>query len=339
MLDVSNARPIAILAGYLTSCAILAALSISTIYRQAVSSKSASRRRYAIIVFSALAALSLATTWYHMFCFFKWSYQQWESTRLEKLDDELHLGEWLRDTKLFKQAWVSTLEQPARAWWSLQIFAFCANWSVMLAWQDTKRRIPHLWIFMLLGQIVAISFAANLSFLAFLVFNDDADTSSKPNIEEKTLSSSTKSHSLLSKSWLAVLAVTVGCAIAIPSNLDHPKFMYLLLAPHVLAFVPLLLNNLIGSRERVVMDEQPSPTIRSSVRALVVAAAIYHLFVSGGDWRDAMSALYEHPAVSSVGWDVICCWISFSAWFFVRFADNYEKKHGEPPFFPRSVEE
>jgi hypothetical protein len=135
MLDVSNARPIAILAGYLTTCAVLAAISISSIYRKAASSKSTVRRRNAIIVFSALAALSLATTWYHMFRFFQWSYQQWESAQLEKLDGELHLGEWLRDTTLFKQAWVSTLEQPPRAWWSLQIFAFCANWSVMLAWQ------------------------------------------------------------------------------------------------------------------------------------------------------------------------------------------------------------
>ncbi|KAF5244625.1 hypothetical protein FAUST_2141 [Fusarium austroamericanum] len=329
-MDVSNARPIAILAGYLTACATCAGISITTIYRQAASSKAASRRPYMIIIFSALAALSLATTWYHMFGFFKWSYQQWESTRLEKLDDELHLREWLRDTKLFRQAWVSTLEQPPRAFWSLQIFAFCANWSVMLAWQDTKRRVPHLWIFMLLGQIVAISFAANLSFLAFIVF-EDADTS-KSDKEKKTISYSTESHALLRTSWLAVLALTVGCALAIPSNLDHSKFMYLLLAPHVLAFVPLLLNKFIGSQP-VVMDEQPSRSSRASVRALIVATGVWQLFRSGGEWGDAMSALYEHPAVSSVGWDVICCWISFSMWFFVRFADEYEKRHGYRPFF------
>ncbi|CEI61589.1 hypothetical protein FVEN_g9327 [Fusarium venenatum] len=339
-MDVSNARPIAILAGYLVACAALAAICISTIYRQAVSSKAASRRRYAIIVFSALAALSLATTWYHMFCFFKWSYQQWESTRLDKLDDELHLGEWLRDTKLFKQAWVSTLEQPQRVFWSLQIFAFCANWSVMLAWQDTKRRIPHLWIFMLLGQIVAISFAANLSFLAFLVF-EDPDTSIDTVNQEKTVSSSsTKSHSLLRKSWFAVLVVTMGCAVAIPSKLDHPKFMYLLLAPHALAFVPLLMNKLIGSREPVVMDEQPPQKVRAGVRALVAGVCIYHLLSPAAScWGVATKALYEHPAVSSVGWDVICCWISFFAWFYVRWADNFEKKYGFRPFSTRPVEE
>jgi len=133
MFDVSNARPIGILAGYLTACAALAAISITSIYRKAASSNAVSRRPKAIAVFSVLAAVSLATTWYHMFRFFQWSYQQWESTHLERLDGTVHLGEWLRDTTLFKQAWVSTLEEPPRAWWSLQIFAHCANWSVMLA--------------------------------------------------------------------------------------------------------------------------------------------------------------------------------------------------------------
>jgi NADH:ubiquinone oxidoreductase subunit 5 (subunit L)/multisubunit Na+/H+ antiporter MnhA subunit len=199
---------------------------------------------------------------------------------------------------------------------------------------DKKRRIPHLWVFMLLGQIVAISFAANLSFLAFLVF-EDTDKSSNASDKEKTISPSPspKSHSLLRISWLAVLAVTIGCALAIPSNLDHPKFMYLLLAPHVLAFAPLLLNKLIGGQELAVMDEQPSQDVRSSVRALVVAVGTWYLFGSGGNWGDVIRALYGHPAVSSVGWDVICCWVSFSVWHTVRWAVDFEKKNGWPPFF------
>jgi hypothetical protein len=133
MLDVSNVQPISILTGYLAACAALTAISIPSIYRQAVSSKAVSRRRNAIVIVSALASLSRATTWYHMFCFFLWSYQQWEATHPAQVDNEFHLGEWLRDTTLFKQAWVSTLEQPLRAWCSLQIFGFCSIWSVILA--------------------------------------------------------------------------------------------------------------------------------------------------------------------------------------------------------------
>ncbi|RGP77260.1 alpha-mannosyltransferase alg11p [Fusarium longipes] len=352
MLDVSNARPIGILAGYLTTCALLAVTIIRTIYHKAASSKLTSRHRHAIIIFSALAVLSLATTWYHMFRFFQWSYQQWESTHLENPDGELHLGQWLRDTTLFKQAWVSTLEKGPRAFWSMQIFGFCANWSVMLAWQgkttkqkfglvltdaaDTKKRIPHLWIFMLLGQIVAISFAVNLSFLAFLVF-EDVDTSSKATEKEKTIQSSPNYNPMLRTSWLAVLIVTIGCALAIPFTLNHPNFMYLLLAPHVLAFAPLLFNKLVGVQKGAAMDEQPTRDNRARVRAIVVTVALCHLLWRG-DWGDAMSALYEHPAVSSVGWDVICCWITFSVWYFVRYGINFEKKYGFPRFSRSSDE-
>ena len=186
---------------------------------------------------------------------------------------------------------------------------------------------------MLLGQIVAISFAANLSFLAFLVF-EDTDPTRKATTMDKKQPLTAETHSTLRKSWLVVLVVTVGCALSIPWNLDHPKFMYLLLTPHVLAFVPLLLNKLMSGSERAVMDQQPSPEVRRSVRAIIVGVAVYNLSYaeSGDDWGDFMNALYEHPAVSSVGWDVICCWISISAWNLVCWADDFEKRKGYRPF-------
>lgn len=137
MEDVSNARPLGIFAGYMILAAALTAKSIA-IVRNGVSRRTEAhmhQRRLAILVFSVLAAVSLATTWYHMFCFFQWSYTEWAKTRSLSHPEQLYLGEWLRDTALFKQAWASTLETPSRAWWCLQIFGFCANWSVMLAAQ------------------------------------------------------------------------------------------------------------------------------------------------------------------------------------------------------------
>ncbi|KXH35370.1 hypothetical protein CSIM01_08945 [Colletotrichum simmondsii] len=142
-MAASNVRPLAIFTGYMVLAAGLTAKSIGIIRNQRRASLSrngpvaAPAYRRALVVFSALAALSLATTWYHMFRFFEWSYGQWATTQASAgLDStELRLGEWLHDTSLFKQAWASTLETGPRAWWSLQIFGFCANWSVILAAQ------------------------------------------------------------------------------------------------------------------------------------------------------------------------------------------------------------
>ncbi|KAF3026479.1 hypothetical protein E8E14_012978 [Neopestalotiopsis sp. 37M] len=331
MIEISNARPIGILAGYLLACAGLTVFCIRIAWKRAASAradiKHSSRRRDATILFSALAALSLATTWYHMFCFFQWSYRQWAAAA-SPLDDgnKLYLGAWLRDTTLFRQAWVATLETPLRAWWSTQIFGFCAVWSVMLAAQTQRKRIPHLWLFMLLGQIVAISFAANLSFLTFIVYDDEGGDETSSSIDDKTAEKENPSSlqpqsaardSWLPAAWLAVLGINLISAFVIPRQLDHPRFLYLLLAPHVLAFVPFLLNAVLATPRptaRFLSSRQPSTVVRAQIMAVLLSAAFSRVYVAGGGLGDIAATLYEHPAVSSVGWDVMCCWVSFSAW-------------------------
>lgn len=137
MDDVSNARPLAIFFGYLILAASLTAACIAIIRagpgrRTSPQSTPTRRPRAAVAVFVFLAVSGLAITWYHMFRFFFWSYEQWALVHPEG-GDTLRLGNWLRDTKLFEQAWAATLETAPRAWWSLQIFGFCGVWSVMLA--------------------------------------------------------------------------------------------------------------------------------------------------------------------------------------------------------------
>ncbi|RSL66532.1 hypothetical protein CEP54_003684 [Fusarium duplospermum] len=184
----------------------------------------------------------------------------------------------------------------------------------MLAAQSKKGRIPHLWIFMLLGQIVAISFAANLSFLTFTVFDEGSSSGSKKNADKPKSGSRTERGSWLPLSWLVILAINLGCAVAIPSNLDHPQFMFLLLAPHVLAFVPLLMNSLFATPAPSLLSKQPPLVAQAATMAILLATAITSVTREGRGWEDIKVALYEHPAVSSVGWDVICCWTSFIAW-------------------------
>jgi hypothetical protein len=44
----------------------------------------------------------------------------------------LALGRWLKDTKLFREAWEIAVEKSARYWWTQQIFFGTAAWSVFL---------------------------------------------------------------------------------------------------------------------------------------------------------------------------------------------------------------
>jgi hypothetical protein len=123
---------------------------------------------------------------------------------------------------------------------------------------------------MLLGQIVAISFAANLSFLAFTVFErqNSPDTASKNEASKK---SPTAGSLFLRCSWLILLAATIRCAITIPDKLDHPKFMYLLLVPHISAFIPLLLNRLVSIGNHRDLAQQPRLYVHIFFMACIVA--------------------------------------------------------------------
>lgn len=39
---------------------------------------------------------------------------------------------WLRDAKLFREAWETVIESPARFWWSGQIFLWATGWGLFL---------------------------------------------------------------------------------------------------------------------------------------------------------------------------------------------------------------
>lgn len=130
MASNANAVPIGILAAYMTTAAALTALCIRVIVSAPVKKKSG-KPTAAVRLFSLLALASLAITWFYMFCYFQWSYRDWAAGA--GAGDTLRLGDWLRDTSLFRQAWASALDTPARVWWTVQIFGFCAVWSVVLS--------------------------------------------------------------------------------------------------------------------------------------------------------------------------------------------------------------
>lgn len=68
-----------------------------------------------------------------MVAFFIKSYSDWELSQGLGVDGAIRLGLWLKDVKLFEQAWGIVVEEPARWWWSQQIFLATCGWTVFLA--------------------------------------------------------------------------------------------------------------------------------------------------------------------------------------------------------------
>lgn len=136
-------RSLPILASYLILAGSLALYGCRTIlirYQARIRGNDweASRRRLQSLLFAILAALSLGATWYYMFAFFAHSYRNWEAsqTLVDLADPEIttlfKLELWLQKAKLFREAWETVIETPARFWWSGQIFLWTTGWSVFL---------------------------------------------------------------------------------------------------------------------------------------------------------------------------------------------------------------
>jgi hypothetical protein len=157
-MDESNLRPITIFASYLCVAGLLTVFILRNLFRQwsitrqsNIPKHELNSRLAGVQLFSALAALSLATTWYYMFSFFGLSYLEWAAHRGIQLPDdsfaqsgllyirELEVGRWLKNSTLFKEAWETAISSPQRFWWTQQIFLFTTAWSYFLGIRGSKR--------------------------------------------------------------------------------------------------------------------------------------------------------------------------------------------------------
>lgn len=132
-----------ILASYLVLAAALALNACRAIYkryqaRQKNNDWPTHQQRTHFLLFAVLATMSLISTWYYMFAFFAHTYNGWETASLlpgeqrAELSLVTKLELWLQNTELFREAWETVIETPARFWWSGQIFLWTTGWSVFV---------------------------------------------------------------------------------------------------------------------------------------------------------------------------------------------------------------
>ena len=356
----TNLRPLSILGGYLALGLTLPFLILSGVFNRLRHRRIPLRAQVRLAVFFCLAIASLTTTWYHMFRFFVRSYTDWASSdpvsvpsriygqngvEIRGGQGSLYLGQWLKETQLFRQAWETVIIGSGRWWWSQQIFLFTTGWSVFLSRagecsgllqlekcrilipQGIKHQVRHLWIYMLLGQIVAISFAMNLSFVAIIASDRAQQTAqsqaSKPSGEEqpqeRRASPASKGFSFLSSTSTIL---TLASIYEVPSTVGTRWFLPMLLVPHFLLFVPILLPKLEGTQ--LWRDEIDLRTVFVVSAALFGQATVLALQDSRSGTDIFVAELWSHPAVTSVGWDVIFCWLSTGIWIILTLGQGHK---------------
>lgn len=178
---------------------------------------------------------------------------------------------------------------------------------------------------MVIGQFVSISFAANLFFAMIVV-------SQRPNKKDTAFY---WSPPLLYE--LVPVVLSLAGAGAVPFFAYEKDFMFILLIPHILVFVPCLLGPSDSSSLKTTKDQKDKATPRYAtllqwIAATSVIMQAYFTFLMLQDLDPNASfgkvvqwlwnAIYVHPACSSVSWDVILCTTTAFFWALVHGFDS-----------------
>ncbi|KAK9473382.1 uncharacterized protein V1510DRAFT_414898 [Dipodascopsis tothii] len=242
-----------------------------------------------------LTAVSVLTTWYYMLMYFATSFAEWQ---LATAHSEYTMGNWLSETKLFEQAWTYVSATPGRYWWSQQICFWSVIVTSFMAHKAELYRIRHLWAYMLLGQVVAMSVNSNLVFGVAAAVEQRAARRGKrpagrsPRVRTSTLSS--------------VLLVLSFAPLSMLADVTSRWFMPALLSLHSVIFVPLAVGG------------APHPWANVAIALLSSALQLWQGVLTG---RDAIVAtLLEAPttaaqyAIKSVIADVFCSVAGLAVW-------------------------
>ncbi|KAI8375866.1 hypothetical protein BD560DRAFT_392137 [Blakeslea trispora] len=259
-------------------------------------------------VFFLLAMVSLGSTWTYMFQFFFYSYRQWQKTTTLALSLN-SISHWLHQTSLFDSAW-RQVSVGAWPWlWSHQLCSLTVSvWTPILAIEGYQRQIPFMWAYMLLGQVVAISFASCLAFAVFLAY---------PVVVTHVPNNLIQRLAVCSAGGLATVVLS-------PFVAEGTGFMPNLLVMHALLILPLF--------QTKPAKNNPAPVM------IYVFASGANLMIYLQQWFQALASLpvisisqivthltavWSHPAQASISSDIVCMQLITMTWIWVHRDVDY----------------
>lgn len=246
-----------------------------------------------------LAATSLLLTWERMLRYFAWSFKSFygETTVAYSLH---HVSKWLSSTKLFEEAWTLVTSTPETWLISQRVCFLTIIWTLFL--HRHQHRIPYTWAYMLLGQLVAISFAMNLYFVA-VNCQHIAEESKRKGTRPSTSFALCISIALFSASIVTIL----------------PKHLFLtnLLFLHILLLLPLLAQSVTTSSTRSLYY----------LTSFVSAASTISCIVNVNSLGTVINSIRANPAMGSISNDMLMAMLSVIIWNWSTDND------GELPFW------
>ncbi|KAM0722049.1 hypothetical protein Q7P37_002975 [Cladosporium fusiforme] len=281
--------------------------SLFSLHTRNVSKKSNAGR---IILFSALALLSFATLSNNMLEVLISSFKKWSAGRdPAQLEDlPLAIWNWSITSSLFRDFGEAIVADSARFLWAQSALLATLSVFFFMGTEGRHRGIPYLWSFFCLSQILPISFAQNLFYVALLLAPGRAG---QLHFNKSSSVASAGAYCLC----LACAQMMAGTEKLIP----------LILAARSVLMVPLFLK--AGHHEskdpdekvyivRATGDELQRIVLKTSM--IMTGMKGYQAVQEGWSVPMIFSSLTSHPAVASLGYDFILSAVSFAAWTLLR---------------------
>jgi len=295
-----------------------------------------------IWLFSVLALLSFATLSTTMLNVLIQSFNQktflQQSPSLENLPQAI--WHWSTTSSLFTDFAEGLVQDSARFFWAQTALLATLSTVIYMGTEGRQRQIPDLWTFFALSQILPISFAQNLFYVALLLTwpeteeeeeenqppsSSSSSSSSSGNSSDEKIKSNTpsqrtlhfsKTHSILSA---AAYCLTLALAQLYAST---PALVPIVLLARLCLLFPLLIPaeyypNLASVPAKIPQDRATGDEVQRVVlkTALIMTCMkAYQAMQEGFSAEEITVALWAHPAVLALGGDLFLCAVGFTAW-------------------------
>ncbi|KAL8854609.1 MAG: hypothetical protein Q9221_000644 [Calogaya cf. arnoldii] len=324
---VHNIMGATIFVAYVLAALYLSILIVIDLYRSYNAPTSsfpskAQRISTRLQIFVTLAVLSFSTLSYHMLSYLIYAYQDWVTVNdleawpsssdlftLSTWQTLLHqIWQWLTESTLFLNFAKTICENSANFWWTQQALFVSMASTLFISIEGTRRQIPHLWAYLAVGQIIPISFAQNLFFVAMIIFpiTDEGLAKQIPGPFTQCL---------------PVAAYYIILARA-PSSIGQPIFMSIIVLLRMLLLCPFLFRTSVFEALGIASTSMQSAQSGYSTAYILALLCSTVLFVQQTAWAlrqhkvgDILMAVNNSPAVSALGYDFILYVVSCAAWF------------------------
>ncbi|KAI1085789.1 hypothetical protein F5B20DRAFT_18530 [Whalleya microplaca] len=286
--------------------------SLYTSYRnlrpaQDTRSRQAKRKRLVpIFVGLAIAALSLAT--YSSIATAILSYRTWayehgldQPQRFlsedgiitdSKNSSQQYIAQWLSDTPLVYDALEIVVEKSRRFWWGQQIDLATVSFSMLLAIEGRRRKIPLTPAFLALAHLVNLSYAQNLFYLALLLTPAPLPTGDELELPIVPFPTS---RWIRVRDWLmppkpddwhpypfiflSTLVLNYGYLFLLPYAANTSSFANVVLATRAVTFLPLILPKIAPVNGGTVHSHPHDAysSYKTLFRIISVASILLHL--------------------------------------------------------------